>query len=193
MLRASACAVAVASAFLLGYSFRRPAPAVRPCASDGSQSVEVETDTPPLKPRRARGSEEHRADIWDPSGHRTEPKGMLPQPPSAASAYISPHAPASASASASASAASASASASLPSPSALSQLVSGAAVRATLGGRLSAQHARSYGCTFRLIGGTLYRGAKCKPGRGPTGSCSQRYSCRQWRARSTRGRCPTCS
>ena len=116
---------------------------------------------------------------------------MLPQLPSATSAYISPHASVSAFASASASAASASASASLPSPSALSQLVSGAAVRATLGGRLSAQHAHSYGCTFRLIGGTLYRGAKCKPG--PTGSCSQRYSCRQWRARSTRGRCPTCS
>jgi hypothetical protein len=57
--------------------------------------------------------------------------------------------------------ASASVTASSPSPSALSHLVSSAAVRATLGGRLSAKHERSYGCTFRLIGGTLYRGAKC--------------------------------
>ena len=142
-MRASACVVATVSAFLLGYSVRGPAPAVRPCTSDSRLPIEI--DTPLLRPRRDRGGDEHRDGIQEPSGHRTD-EGMLPQPTSADAASAS---------------ASASVTASLPSPSALSHLVSRAAVRATLGGRLSAQHERSYGCTFRLIGGTLYRAAKC--------------------------------
>ena len=155
-MRASTCAVvAIVSAFLLGYSIRGPAPAVRPCTSDVHDSrLPIEIDTPLLRPRH-RGGEEHRDGIQEPSGHRTD-EGMLPQPTSADAASAS---------------ASASVTASLPSPSALSHLVSRAAVRATLGGRLSAQHERSYGCTFRLIGGTLYRAAKCT-------SCKAGPSCK---------------
>ena len=86
-MRASTRVVAIVSAFLLGYSVRGPAPAVRPCTSDSRLPIEI--DTPLLRPRRDRGGEEHRGGIQEPSGHRTDLKGMLPQPTSADTASAS--------------------------------------------------------------------------------------------------------
>eukprot|EP00908_Phaeocystis_cordata_P017120 Transcript_28453.p3 GENE.Transcript_28453~~Transcript_28453.p3 ORF type:complete len:338 (+),score=78.87 Transcript_28453:108-1016(+) len=164
-MRTSVAAVAVVSAGLLGYSFRGPHE-LQPCSRQQQESDDAQDaydqwadgapkrprlppKRPRLPPKRPRkGPTEQRAERLKPHAKSQRSADPPPPPPSASAASTAADAPAS---------------------SVLAHLVTDAAVQATLGfNKISEKHARSYGCTFSLIKGTLYRATgkgKCNPKR----------------------------